>query len=69
MIAYNDEILDKPELIVPHPRMHQRAFVLLPMKEVAEEWQHPVLGATLDGLIAALPEDQQAQPMEKAEVV
>lgn len=61
LVAYNDQILDKPELIVPHPRMHQRAFVLLPLQEIAPDWTHPLTGAQLLAMIAAIPEDQQAQ--------
>ena len=64
LIAYNDSILDRPELIVPHPRMHQRGFVLLPLREVAQGWVHPVSGARIDDMIAALPVDQQAKIMD-----
>ena len=64
LIAYNDSILDRPELIVPHPRMHQRAFVLLPLRELAPDWVHPVTGVRLADMIAALPVDQQAQIMD-----
>ncbi len=66
LIAYHDEILDKPELIVPHPRMHKRGFVLFPLREVAPQWSHPVLQMTLDDLIMNLPGDQQAVPMDDA---
>lgn len=64
LIAYNDSILDRPELIVPHPRMHLRAFVLLPLRELAPGWGHPVTGAALADLIAALPVDQLAKVMD-----
>lgn len=63
LVAYNDVVLDKPELIVPHPRMHERAFVLLPLHEIAPDWTHPLDGAALPTLIAAIPPDQQAQKM------
>lgn len=67
LIAYHDEILEQPGLAVPHPRMHERAFVLRPMQEIAPgDWRHPVLGKTLAELVAALPEDQDARPMERA---
>lgn len=67
LIAYGDAILDRPELIVPHPRMHRRAFVLLPMREVApDDWLHPVLGLSLDELIANLPAGQEARAAESA---
>ncbi len=45
------------QLILPHPRLEDRAFVLIPMRDVAPDWVHPVTGAGLDELIAALPQD------------
>lgn len=64
LIAYHDDIVNKPELIVPHPRMHRRAFVLLPLLDICAEWRHPLLGMSLNELIANLPADQQARPMD-----
>jgi 2-amino-4-hydroxy-6-hydroxymethyldihydropteridine diphosphokinase len=66
LIAYNDVVLSKPELIVPHPRMHRRAFVLLPLREIAPDWEHPVLHTVLSDLIDNLPADQNAQMMSHA---
>jgi 2-amino-4-hydroxy-6-hydroxymethyldihydropteridine diphosphokinase len=43
--------------------MHERAFVLLPLREVAPHWYHPLLGRTVDELIEALPGDQIAWPV------
>ena len=42
-------------LILPHPRLHERAFVLLPLCEIAPDWMHPVLGKTAQELCDALP--------------
>ena len=64
LIGYNRTILSKPELIVPHPRMHKRAFVLLPLREIAPDWVHPVLEAELKTLINSLPCDQKAVPVQ-----
>jgi 2-amino-4-hydroxy-6-hydroxymethyldihydropteridine diphosphokinase len=48
---------------LPHPRMHERGFVLLPLAELAPEWRHPAFDRSLDALIAALPPDTPAEPM------
>lgn len=67
LIAYHDEIVDRPELIIPHPRAHERAFVLLPLREIAPEWVHPVLKTPLPVLLAALPEGQEVNAPEEVE--
>jgi 2-amino-4-hydroxy-6-hydroxymethyldihydropteridine diphosphokinase len=46
------------ELILPHPRLQDRAFVLVPLKEVAPDWRHPVLGKTIAEFCAALPDKE-----------
>ncbi|WP_170575491.1 2-amino-4-hydroxy-6-hydroxymethyldihydropteridine diphosphokinase [Ruegeria atlantica] len=49
------------ELILPHPRLQDRAFVLVPMADVAPDWRHPVLGRTVIEMLADLPaEDIEA---------
>ncbi len=44
-----------PDPILPHPRAHERAFVLLPLRDVAPNWVHPQIGCTLKNLIERLP--------------
>ncbi len=44
-----------PQLTLPHPRLHQRHFALLPLNDLAPQLQHPVLKATIQHLLAALP--------------
>jgi 2-amino-4-hydroxy-6-hydroxymethyldihydropteridine diphosphokinase len=46
------------EPVLPHPRLAERAFVLLPLADIAPQWRHPVSGRGLASLIAALPLDQ-----------
>lgn len=43
------------ELILPHPRLQDRAFVLVPLMDVAPEWRHPVLGRTIAEMCAEIP--------------
>jgi 2-amino-4-hydroxy-6-hydroxymethyldihydropteridine diphosphokinase len=45
----------EPDLTLPHPRAAGRAFVLLPLREIAPRWRDPVSGVSVDRLIAALP--------------
>lgn len=51
IIFYEDLILDEDNLKIPHPLMHKRGFVLIPMQEVLKEWTHPVLKIKLPELI------------------
>jgi 2-amino-4-hydroxy-6-hydroxymethyldihydropteridine diphosphokinase len=48
-------IRDAPDPVLPHPRCHLRAFVLLPLRDVAPQWQHPRLKKSVSELISLLP--------------
>jgi 2-amino-4-hydroxy-6-hydroxymethyldihydropteridine diphosphokinase len=62
IIAMDDVVRDAPDPILPHPRAHLRAFVLLPLAELQPGWVHPRLGQPIAALIAALP-PQDAAPL------
>jgi 2-amino-4-hydroxy-6-hydroxymethyldihydropteridine diphosphokinase len=62
IIAYHDEIITEDYLTIPHPRLHERAFVLLPLQDIAPEWVHPVSKKSIVQLIEQLPSDQIARP-------
>lgn len=56
LIAVDDEVMDTPHLTLPHPRMHLREFVILPMMELAPDWHHPLLGLTPGEMLRSLHE-------------
>lgn len=55
LLIYGDLVSDTPLLQVPHPRQHERRFVLVPVCDVAPELVHPLLGRTMRELLAELP--------------
>jgi len=59
LLDYGGKILQSDTITLPHPRMHQRAFVLLPLRDLAPDWVHPVLQQKVGPLIAVLPPDQE----------
>jgi 2-amino-4-hydroxy-6-hydroxymethyldihydropteridine diphosphokinase len=48
-------LMAAPELVLPHPRMHERLFVMAPVAEMAPGWRHPILGRTAREILAAIP--------------
>lgn len=65
LLAYGELVREGPEPpILPHPRMAERAFVLLPLREIAPDWRHPASGEPLSTLIEALSGEGIVQPID-----
>ena len=60
LLLYGMEVVDAPDLKVPHPLLHARAFVLKPLAEIAHAAIHPVLGRTVGDLLLILEEGRDA---------
>jgi 2-amino-4-hydroxy-6-hydroxymethyldihydropteridine diphosphokinase len=57
LLLYGDEVVKSGALTVPHPRLHERAFVLVPLREIAPDARHPVLGLTAAQMAARCPDE------------
>lgn len=58
ILFYGDQVMETPELVIPHPRLAERAFVLIPLAEIAPDFTHPVSGRTIRELLCKVTETQ-----------
>ncbi|MEL6489562.1 MAG: 2-amino-4-hydroxy-6-hydroxymethyldihydropteridine diphosphokinase [Cyanobacteria bacterium J06634_6] len=58
LLLYGDRIIELPGLSLPHPRMHERAFVLVPLMDIAPQWSHPKLHRTIEQLFTHLAQQK-----------
>jgi len=58
ILIYGDQVIKTPELVIPHPKMTERAFVLIPLDEIASDLVHPVAGKTVKELLQSVTEKQ-----------
>lgn len=54
IIFFSDQIINNSNLIIPHPQMHLRSFVLAPLAQIAPQWKHPVLKQTVAQMLSEL---------------
>jgi len=66
IIFYDSLHMHAPELVLPHPLLAERSFVLRPLADIAGGWPHPVTSKTVREMLAALPEDDGARDTGEA---
>jgi len=64
ILLYGDQVVETPELTIPHPKMTERAFVLIPLDEIASDIVHPVAGKTIQELLQNAIEKQGVLKLE-----
>ncbi len=61
ILLFDSQVIETPELVVPHPRLAERRFVLIPLSELAPAIVHPVYGRTVSALLAASDDDKRVR--------
>ena len=67
ILFYGDQVIQEEGLQVPHPRIHERRFVLAPLNDIAPDLKHPLLGKTMYQLLSVLPQEEKVIPLHDAD--
>ena len=65
ILLFGDEIINKDNLKIPHPLMHERRFVMVPVNDLEPDMKHPVRGKSMARILAEIPDEEQpVKPLE-----
>ena len=64
ILLFGQEVIQEDDLIIPHPELHKRRFVLVPLSELASYATHPAFGVSIGGLMQRLQDDSQIERIE-----
>ena len=64
ILLYDSLVAEENGLVIPHPRMHERLFVLAPLRQIAPSLVHPILGKTIEELANSLRKSEQVELYE-----
>jgi len=68
LLAFGNRQIDLPSLTIPHPRLHERRFVLIPLMEIAPQWVHPGMGVSARDLLGRIRDEDGDQEVERLEL-
>lgn len=68
LLFFDDDILRTKTLVIPHPEMHKRRFVLEPLAEIAPNMVHPIKGTTIKNLLSNLKDNKKVSPLFKFQI-
>jgi len=69
LLLYGDSVINEEDLVVPHPRLAERRFVLQPLCEIAPDLLHPLIGKSMCEILAALKSDESVVKLLREELV
>lgn len=64
ILLYGQQVIQSPDMIIPHPEFHKRRFVLIPFHEIAPYVIHPAFGVSIRGLLNRLEDDRKVELMK-----
>jgi 2-amino-4-hydroxy-6-hydroxymethyldihydropteridine diphosphokinase len=67
LLLVGSQVVEQPDLVIPHPRLHQRRFVLAPLCELDPNLRHPVFGVTMQELLNRLDDPSLVRLLRPAE--